>query len=67
MKATISIPKMAEFRTKAVTKDDVDADFAVLVSDLQVMRIQEYKKVNGLTFGRGTRSYKERYSVHVFK
>jgi hypothetical protein len=45
---------MAEFRTKVVTKDDVDADFAVLVSDLRVMKIWEYKNVNGLTFVRGT-------------
>ena len=59
---------MAEFRTKAVTKDDVDADFAVLVSDLRVMRIWEYKYVNGLTFGRGTTIRKSfNYSVHVFE
>ena len=43
---------MAKFRTKAVTKDDVDDDLAVLVLDLRVMRIWEYKNVNGLTFGR---------------
>ena len=41
MKATISIPKMAEFSTNAVTKDDVDADLAVseLTSDLLIISV----------------------------
>ena len=39
MKASISIAKMAELKTMADTKVEVEAVFAVLMSDLQTSQV----------------------------
>jgi hypothetical protein len=44
VKATISIPKIAKLKTRAVTKVAVDAVFAVLMLDLQTSQSAQQRK-----------------------
>jgi hypothetical protein len=68
VKATISIPKIAAFSTNAVTKDDVDADLAVLRSDLPIISVCKQRFNRTYMVSEGNKGHVQRQAaVHVSK